>query len=250
MAIPERIKNRIETLDIPRHVAIIMDGNGRWAERHGVSHLEGHYEGRKATRRIVQAASDIGIEVLSVYAFSTENWSRSDNEVSGLMQLIEQAILQELSHLKLKNVRVVASGRLDQLPEALQEAIEEAMEVTAENASMTLNLCVNYGGRAEIADAARAIASDVASGDLDVDEVDIDTFAQYLYRPELPDPDLLVRSSGELRLSNFLLWQSAYCEFVSMDVLWPDFDIDDLVDAVEEFNRRNRRFGGRPSQEQ
>ncbi|MFO7946248.1 MAG: polyprenyl diphosphate synthase [Armatimonadota bacterium] len=250
MAITEEMKKHLAGLTVPGHVGIIMDGNGRWAERHGLSHLEGHAEGRRATRRVIQAASDFGIDVLSLYAFSTENWSRSDQEVSGIMHIIEGALMQELSHLHRTGIRVYASGRLDQLPESLQQTIQEAIDLTAGNTDMNLNLCINYGGRAEIVDAARAVCRDVLCGKLDVDDIDDTVFSGYLYNPELPDLDLIIRSSGELRVSNFLLWQGAYCEFVSLETLWPDFDAEYLLEAIKEFSERNRRFGGRQSQGQ
>ncbi len=250
MAITEEMKKRLDGLKMPEHVGMIMDGNGRWAERHGVSHLEGHAEGRKATRRVIQAASDFGIKVLSLYAFSTENWSRSDQEVSGLMHIIEAALMQELNHLHRTGIRVYASGRLHQLPESLQETIREAIELTAENTDMNLNLCINYGGRAEIVDATRAVCRDVLCGELNVEDIDEVAFSGYLYNPELPDLDLMVRSSGELRISNFLLWQGAYCEFVSLETLWPDFDAESLLEAIKEFSERDRRFGGRHSEGQ
>ncbi|MFP3905221.1 MAG: polyprenyl diphosphate synthase [Armatimonadota bacterium] len=250
MAITEEMKERLAGLKMPEHVGIIMDGNGRWAERHGLSHLEGHAEGRKATRRVIQAASDFGISVLSLYAFSTENWSRSDQEISGIMHIIEAALMQELNHLHRTGIRVYASGRLHQLPESLQETIREAIELTAENTDMKLNLCINYGGRAEIVDAARAVSRDVLSGELAVDDIDDAVFSGHLYNPELPDLDLIIRSSGELRISNFLLWQGAYCEFVSQETLWPDFNAEYLLQALEEFSSRDRRFGGRQSQGQ
>jgi len=239
------IKERLKDLTVPAHVAIIMDGNGRWAQEHGVTHLEGHAKGRIATQRIVECASEFGIKVLSLYAFSTENWKRSDNEVAGLMMLIESALAQELDDLHHDNVRVLASGRLWELPDSLQELLARATKRTADNTDLTLNICLNYGGRAEITDAAKAIAQDVRAGKLDAEKVDQDLFASYLYQPQLPDPDLLIRSSGEMRVSNFLLYQVAYSEFVTLPVLWPDFDQENLLQAIEQYNHRQRRFGAR-----
>ena len=230
---------------MPVHVAVIMDGNGRWAEERGLSRLEGHVAGREATKRLVDAAGRFGIDVVSVYAFSTENWQRSENEVSGLMELIEGALRYEMAELRRQRVRVVASGRLEQLPESLQTLLAETAAATADHQRLTLNLCINYGGRAEIADAARSIASAAAAGDLDPADVDTDTFAEYLYHPQLPDPDLLIRTSGELRISNFLLYQMAYTEIVVLPIYWPEFDAGSLLEAIEEYNGRQRRYGGR-----
>ena len=239
------IDERLVGLKMPVHVAVIMDGNGRWAEERGLSHLEGHVAGREATKRLVDAAGRFGIDVVSVYAFSTENWQRSENEVSGLMELIEGALRYEMAELRRQRVRVVASGRLGQLPESLQTLLAETAAATADHQSLTLNLCINYGGRAEIADAAKSIASAAAAGHLDPANVDTDTFAEYLYQPELPDPDLLIRTSGELRVSNFLLYQMAYTEMVVLPIYWPDFDAGSLVEAIQQYNHRQRRYGAR-----
>jgi undecaprenyl diphosphate synthase len=238
---------RLSGLTIPRHVAVIMDGNGRWAEERGLSHLAGHAAGREATKRLVDAAGRFGIDVVSVYAFSTENWRRSENEVSGLMELIEGALRHEMAELRRQKVRVVASGRLRQLPASLQKLLADTAKATADYERLTLNLCINYGGRAEIADAARTIAVAAAAGELDPADIDTDTFADYLYQPDLPDPDLLIRTSGELRLSNFLLYQMAYTEMVVLPIYWPDFDAASLIDAIEQYNGRERRYGQRKS---
>lgn len=228
---------------VPRHIAVIMDGNGRWAQERGLDRVEGHYEGRKALRRFVEAAVERGIEAVSVYAFSSENWSRPRQEVKALMDLMEAALGAELEDLCKNNVRLRASGRLHELPQGLQNALAHASDATADNNGMVLNLCINYGGRAEIVDAARAIAAKVNSGKIAPEEVDESTFAAYLYAPELPDPDLLIRPGGELRVSNFLLWEIAYTEFYVMPVYWPDFTERHLDEAIVEFNRRQRRFG-------
>ncbi len=241
----KEIEERLVGLKIPAHVAVIMDGNGRWAEERGLSHLEGHVAGREATSRLVDAAEDFGIEVVSVYAFSTENWQRSENEVSGLMELIEGALRHEMAELRRQRVRVIASGRLEQLPASLQTLLAETARATAEHQGLTLNLCINYGGRAEIADAARRIASAAAGGKLDPADIDADVFAKYLYQPGLPDPDLLIRTSGEMRISNFLLYQMAYTEIVVLPIYWPEFDAGSLVEAIEEYNGRKRRYGAR-----
>jgi len=243
----EEIQQRLEGLKIPSHIAVIMDGNGRWAEEHGLTRLQGHAAGRRAAKRLVDAAIEVGVQVVSVYAFSTENWSRSENEIEGLMALIEEALRQELKELQEQQVRVVASGRLSQLPSSLQELLAKSEHDTADNRDLTLNLCINYGGRAEIADAAAAIATDAVAGKIAPSEIDTELVATYLYHPELPDPDLLIRTSGELRISNFLLYQLAYSEMVVLPVYWPDFDASSLLEAIEEFNERKRRFGARPS---
>ncbi|MGC9318917.1 MAG: polyprenyl diphosphate synthase [Armatimonadota bacterium] len=231
-------------LKIPRHVAVVMDGNGRWAEEHGLDRTEGHREGRYAARRFVRAAQAMGIEVVSLYAFSTENWRRPQREVEALMELIQTALVVELAELCKNNVRLRISGRREELPEPLQEALRQGEEATAENTGMILNLCVNYGGQVEITDAAKKIAREVQEGRLAVDDVDPEVFAEHLYVPELPEVDLLIRPGGDLRVSNFLLWQIAYAEFYSMEEYWPAFQPEHLDRAIEDYSRRQRRFGG------
>lgn len=228
---------------VPRHVAVIMDGNGRWAHERGLDRVEGHYEGRRAARRFVEAAAERGIGAASLYAFSSENWSRPRREVEALMDLMEGALYAELEDLCANNVRLRASGRLQEVPQGLQNALAQAAEATADNDGMVLNLCINYGGRAEIVDAARAIATEVKSGKLSVEDIDEGTLAAHLYAPELADPDLLIRPGGELRVSNFLLWEIAYTEFYVMPVYWPDFTAEHLDEAIADYNRRQRRFG-------
>lgn len=237
----------LEGLRLPQHLAVIMDGNGRWAQQRGLPRIQGHYEGRKATKRCVEACAQIGVPFLSVYAFSVENWRRPQNEVEALMQLIETALREEAAELHDRNIRLRASGRIHALPAGLRAAVAESEALTAGNTGMTLNLLVNYSGRAEIMDAARALAEDVARGDLAGEAIDEARFTSALYSPDLPDPDLLVRPGGEHRVSNFLLWQIAYAEIVVLPVLWPDFDREHLVEAIVEFNHRSRRFGGVPS---
>lgn len=237
-------KAPLDGLAIPRHIAVVMDGNGRWARQRGLPRIQGHYEGRKATKRFVEACHDIGVEVVSTYAFSVENWKRPADEVQGLMALLEHAVREETQELHEKNIRFRFSGRLSEVPRSLQDAMSEASELTRGNASMTLNVLINYGGRAEIVDAARHIARLALERKLDPAELDEAAFAAALYSPDLPDPDLLLRPGGEYRYSNFLLWQVAYAELVVMPVLWPDFGRENLVEAVQEFNRRQRRFGG------
>jgi undecaprenyl diphosphate synthase len=221
-----------------------MDGNGRWAQQRGLPRLQGHFEGRKATRRVVEACVEFGVEVLSVYAFSAENWRRPVEEVQGLLALIESALQEELADLCGNNVRLIPSGRLGELPESLQRVLEKARQETASNTGLTLNLLVNYGGRAEIVDAARRFARQVQAGLAAPDDLNEQVLRQYLYVPHLPDPDLVIRPGGEQRISNFLLWQIAYSELLVMDVLWPEFGREHLLAAIVEFNRRERRFGG------
>jgi len=229
---------------LPRHVAVIMDGNGRWAQQHGLSRLQGHYEGRKATKRLVQAAGEAGLGALTIYSFSSENWRRPADEVAGLMMLIEDSLREELDELDQSNVVFTASGRLHELPPSLQQAIAEAKQRTGGNSGLILNLAVNYGGRAEIADAAAAIAREAAAGDLRPEDVDESVLGQHLYSPELPDPDLVIRTGGDLRLSNFLLWQAAYAELYVLPVLWPEFQKLHLFEALLAYGSRERRFGG------
>jgi undecaprenyl diphosphate synthase len=228
----------------PRHVAVIMDGNGRWAQERGLSRVEGHREGRNAARRFVRAADARGIECVSLYAFSTENWSRPITEVDALMTLIETALIAELAELCEHDTRLVWSGRWEGLPDTLLEALELAMKTTANNLGLVLNLCVNYGGQAEIADAAQGIARRVQAGELAVDDIGPETVEQHLYVPGLPPVDLLIRPGGDLRVSNFLLWQIAYAEFYVMQEYWPAFQPEHLDAAIADYQRRQRRFGG------
>jgi undecaprenyl diphosphate synthase len=224
-----------------RAVAIIMDGNGRWAEQRGLPVAEGHRAGTRALRRTVEAAIEFGVESLAVYAFSTENWTRPVDEVEDLMEIFGDTIERELPDLAREGVRVRFVGRRDRAPAALLRQMEELEDDTVENARLRLWICFDYGGRAEVVQAVQRI---VASG-VGPDAVDEELIAANLADPEMPDPDLLVRTSGELRISNFLLWQLAYAELVFTDTLWPDFDADDLRAALDQFTQRRRRFGGR-----
>jgi undecaprenyl diphosphate synthase len=231
-------------LNLPRHIAIIMDGNGRWAQQRGLPRLQGHYEGRKATRRVVEACVDWKIGALSVYAFSVENWRRPLEEVEGLLELMATALEEELAELCRNDVRLLASGRLGELPEPLQQVLERAKLSTAGNQGLVFNLLINYGGRAEIVDAARAFAQRVQRGGVSPDFLTEQSLRDYLYAPELPDPDLIIRPGGEQRLSNFLLWEAAYSELIYQDVLWPDYTREHLLAAIQEYSRRQRRYGG------
>lgn len=232
---------------LPCHIAVVMDGNGRWARQHGLSRIDGHAEGRKATRRLVEECVRLGIRFLTVYAFSTENWQRSADEVAGLMALIEAALRAEVDDLDANNVRFVASGRLHELPETLQRAIRESEACTADNSGLVLNMAINYSGRVELADACRSIARDCMDGALSVEDITADTVGRRLYRPEMPDVDLFIRPGGEMRVSNFLLWQIAYAELYVCPVLWPDFQAEHLHQALADYRRRERRFGGVPT---
>jgi undecaprenyl diphosphate synthase len=227
--------------DVARAVAIIMDGNGRWARQHGLPVSEGHKAGTKAVRRTVEAAIDLGLESLTIYAFSTENWTRPADEVEDLMEIFGETIERELPDLCKQGVRVRFIGRRDRVPEGLRLRMAELEGETAAKTRLDLWVALNYGGRAEIVDTARQLVEDGIRPH-DVDEA---AFAARLYAPELPDPDLLIRTSGEVRISNFLLWQLAYAELFFVDTLWPDFGGDDLRAALDEYARRRRRFGGR-----
>src|SRR5438132_2956868 len=234
--LPER-----ESPDVAESVAIIMDGNGRWAKRRGLPTAAGHRAGARTVRRIVEAAIDLGIHDLSIFAFSTENWSRSDEEVDALMEIFAETIERELPDLAEQGVRVRFIGRRDRAPEELRRRMHAMEDRTELNTRINLWVAFDYGGRAELVEAARRI---VESG-VEPQDIDENVFAANLYAPALPDPDLLIRTSGELRISNFLLWQVAYSELVFVDKLWPDFDERDLRDALHEYASRRRRFGGR-----
>lgn len=228
---------------LPKHIAIIMDGNGRWAQRRGLPRVAGHREGLRVAKEIVAETARLGIPVLTLFAFSTENWRRPPEEVGFLMELLEEAVAQELAELTRHNVVLRAIGRLGELSPKAQTALAKAMEATAHNTGLVLNLAVNYGGRAEIVDAVRAVAQRVQKGELTAEMVNEEVFSSFLSTAGLPDPDLIIRTGGELRLSNFLLWQGAYAEFYSTPVLWPDFRPCDLHAAIEAYQQRERRFG-------
>ena len=222
-----------------------MDGNGRWARGKGRPASFGHRAGVRAIKRVLEACEELGVDVLSVYAFSTENWSRPRAEVRALMRLFHETMQREIDEMHRRGVRIVVSGRRDELSPRMRERIDEAIARTARNTNGVLNVCLNYGGRAEIVDAVRQIS---AAG-VPARDIDDATIAAHLYNPDLPDPDLIIRTAGEHRVSNFLLWQSAYAEMLVTDRLWPDFDRADLVAAIAEYASRIRRFGGRPDAE-
>jgi undecaprenyl diphosphate synthase len=229
---------------VPRHVAIVMDGNGRWANQRGLRRTEGHEAGEASLLDVIAGSIEIGVQCVSAYAFSTENWRRSPDEVRFLMGFNRDVIRRRRDELDSWGVRVVWSGRRPRLWKSVIAELEDAQERTRDNDVITLNFCVNYGGRAELADAVRAIGQEVAAGRLRPGGIDERTIARYLYHPHVPDVDLFVRSSGEQRTSNFLLWQSAYAEMVFQDVLWPDYDRRHLWEAIERYAARDRRYGG------
>ncbi len=229
---------------VPRHVALVMDGDGRWAKQRGLARTEGHKEGESSLLDVIMGAIELGIPYLSAYAFSTENWRRSPDEVRFLMGFNRDVIHRRRDLLNEMGVRIRWAGRRPRLWRSVIRELEQAEQMSAGNSVLTLQFCVNYGGRAEIADAAAAIAADVAAGKLRADKIDEKVFARYLDEPSIPEVDLFVRSSGEQRLSNFLLWQNAYAELVFLDTLWPDFDRRHLWHACEIYASRDRRYGG------
>ncbi|MDO8962972.1 MAG: isoprenyl transferase [Coriobacteriia bacterium] len=237
--------SQLDAERVPRHVAIIMDGNGRWAERRSLPRVAGHRAGAKAIEEILAAAIETGVRYLTIYSFSTENWRRSDEEVNALMALFVEVLKAKLGDLMDQGVRVRVIGRLEEMPPATERAFRDTMDKTRDNDTLELVVALNYGARSEIADAAQAIAREVAAGTLGVADVDEECVAAHLYTVGVPDPDLLIRTSGEMRISNFLLWQIAYSELLITDVLWPDFDRDEFLAALVDFQSRDRRFGGR-----
>ncbi|MEM7067390.1 MAG: isoprenyl transferase [Pseudomonadota bacterium] len=229
---------------IPRHVAIIMDGNGRWAQNRGLPRTAGHRQGVEAVRNCVKAAGDLGVEYLTLYSFSSENWSRPPAEITELFSLLRYFVRRDLAELHENNVRIKVIGKREGVPDDILILLDDAQTLTAKNTAQTLVIAFNYGARCEIVSAARTLAQRVADGEMSVEDIDDQKISQALYTSDIPDPDLLIRTSGEIRLSNFLLWQVAYSEFVFIDCLWPDFGKADLETALQEFSRRTRKFGG------
>ena len=228
---------------LPRHVAFILDGNGRWAEKRGLPRLEGHRAGVKNVRRILRYLNRLGVEFVTLYTFSTENWNRPADEVNGIFDILEEMVGREARELHKNGVRIRHIGRLEGLPEGVQKSVKEAVKLTESNKGMTLGVALNYGGRAEILDVIRRITAEKVSPQ-DIDEK---MFSKYLYTAGFPDVDLIIRTSGEMRTSNFLIWQSAYSEYYFTPVLWPDFNEKELEKALLAYSRRQRRFGGRQS---
>ena len=240
----ETLLEQIDKDAVPRHVAIIMDGNGRWAKKRTLGRVKGHVARAKIIRRLTRLASDLGVKHLTLYCFSTENWRRPMEEVNFLMELIRSYLIEQANDMVKEGVRLSALGDVTPLPEKVRAELERVTEMTKDCDKITLNLALNYGGRDEILQAVNRIAADVKEGSLNPGEIDKDTFEKYLYTHFLPDPDLLIRTSGELRLSNFLSWQTAYTEFYFTEVNWPDFDDDEFYKAILSYQHRHRRFGG------
>ena len=245
---PSKSKSALEPKRLPRHVAIVMDGNGRWAKKHGLPRLKGHDEGAKSVRAIIEACRELGrIKSLTLYAFSTENWRRSKTEVSGLFRLFSKNVRLELDNLHAEDIRVNFIGRTDGLSSKVRADIDRCHELTGNNTSMQFNIAINYGSRAEMVDACRAIANDFKSGALREKDIDEAAIAERLYDPVSSDLDLLIRTGGESRLSNFMLWQASYAEIIITRTLWPDFRKRNLYQAFAEYQQRGRNFGGRPA---
>ncbi len=233
----------LEKERLPRHVAVIMDGNGRWAKERGLSRIEGHKRGKEAVRAVVETAREIGLEFLTLYAFSTENWQRPATEVRALMSLLRRYLRTELHRLMKNHIRLQAVGDLNRLPTTVRQALDETIQATQANTGITVVLAVSYGGREEIVAAVRALAQAVQDGRVSPSDVDERLFTQYLWTTNIPDPDLLIRTSGEFRLSNFLLWQVAYTEIYVTETLWPDFGREEFLQAIADYQGRERRFG-------
>ena len=228
---------------IPRHVAIIMDGNGRWAKSRGLPRLRGHEEGAESVRSAIKSCRDFGIEYLTLYAFSVENWVRPPNEIRGLMNLLRRFLKEQEHELHENQVRLRVIGRVSDLPKMVQSGLNRVMKATEHYTNGQLVLALSYGGRTEIANAAKQIAAKAVAGEINPKDIDETTVAAHLYAPDIPDPDLMIRTSGEMRLSNFLLWQLSYSEFYITDVLWPDFREKEFADAIAAYGQRQRRFG-------
>jgi undecaprenyl diphosphate synthase len=225
------------------HIAIIMDGNGRWAKERGLPRAEGHRAGAESIREVTEACIELGVKYLTLYAFSSENWNRPQNEVDGLMKLLDRFLDDKASELDKQNIRLQAIGDLDRLPAATRKRLDRIQEQTKNHQTMTLVLALSYGAREEITAAVRSIAKAVVAGEITPEEIDPELFSKHLYTKDIPDPDLLIRTSGEMRVSNFLLWQISYSEIVIVKKMWPDFRQGDLFAAVEEYKKRHRRFG-------
>ena len=234
----------IDPSKLPHHVAIIMDGNGRWAKRQGLDRIQGHKKGAESVREIVRTAREIGIEYLTLYAFSEENWKRPGYEIEALMMLLKRYLKSELQEMLENGIRFNTIGNIHRLPQDVQKLLKETKETTSKNSDMVLTLALSYGGRQEICEAMRNIAKRVAAGDIDPSDIDVEVISGFLYTASLPDPDLLIRTSGEMRVSNFLLWQIAYTELYITPIMWPDFKKEQFIEAILEYQRRERRFGG------
>ncbi len=236
-------KEKVDTERLPKHIAIIMDGNGRWAKAQGKHRIFGHKNGVKAVREVTEACAEIGVQYLTLYAFSTENWNRPQTEVSALMELLFLTIGKEINTLQKNNIRLNAIGHLHNLPASNRKAIEKAIEATKNNTRMTLTLALSYGSKEEITEAAKIIAQQYKDGLISLEDINTHTIQQNLYTKDIPDPELMIRTSGEHRISNFLLWQLAYAEFYFTEKYWPEFEKNDLYNAIHDFQLRERRFG-------
>jgi len=234
---------RIDTDNLPRHIAIIMDGNGRWAQQHAIGRIRGHRKGAQAVRTVVRACREIGIKYLTLFAFSSENWDRPAKEVQALMFLLEEYLDRELEELQKQEIRLTTIGAIDRLNPSVKEKLLRVKEITSRNDKMVLNLALSYGSQDEIILAVKHIVEDCRAGRMNMDELSKEKFGDYLYTSGMPDPDLMIRTSGECRISNFLLWQMAYTELYFTKVLWPDFTKDDLYRAIASYQKRERRFG-------
>ena len=234
----------LDKTKLPTHVAIIMDGNGRWAKKHLLSRIKGHEKGSKAVRTIVRACREVGIAYLTLYAFSTENWQRPKSEVDALMTFLIRFLKSEQKELAENDIRLQMIGQMERLPANVQQALREAMDLTRDNSALQLNLALSYGSRAEIVHMAQKLARKSKNGQIDPDAINADIVAQHLYTKDIPDPDLLIRTSGEMRISNFLLWQIAYAEIYVTPTYWPDFGKDEFYEILKDYQQRERRFGG------
>jgi len=239
---------RLDPGKLPRHIAIIMDGNGRWAQKKHLSRIKGHQKGLEAVKEVVEACGELGIKILTLYAFSKENWRRPHKEVNELMRLLQRYMLDEREELLKKNIRLNAIGDLEDLPTPILQALLETVERTRHKDGLTLNLALSYGGRSEIVTGVKRVVEEVEEGKISKDDITPETFSRYLFTRDLTDPDLLVRTSGELRISNFLLWQIAYTELYFTKTLWPDFGKEELIQALLDYQTRERRFGLTTSQ--
>jgi len=241
-------KNELFSRDkLPQHLAIIMDGNGRWAKKRGLSRSAGHKEGVKSVRRVITSCLDFNIPILTIYAFSTENWKRPKHEIMYLLKLFERFLSKEKANLIKNNIKINFIGRLNNLPNSLTEKMKELHESTKKNNKLILNIAINYGGRAEIVDALKSIALKIEEKKLKIEEINENTIRDNLYTQNLPDPDLLIRTAGEMRISNFMIWQIAYTELWVTPVCWPDFDENNLIEAIRNYQKRVRKYGGKIS---
>ncbi len=238
-----QLKSLSQNGNIPKHVAIIMDGNGRWAKRKGLLRAVGHRQGIKTVRTMVETCTNLGIKYLTLYTFSTENWNRPKNEVSTLMRLIVKSLKDETDELNQNGVKLISIGDLSKLPEDVQSELNDAFEKTKNNSRMVLNLALSYSGRLELINAIKSISKNISENELEIENIDEMTVSSFLYTKDLPDPDLLIRTGGEMRISNFLLWQIAYSEIYFCKTLWPDFGVSEFVNAIYDYQSRERRFG-------